>query len=246
MRSALICIVGVLAAAASALGQEAAEARGPGVLVLPFVQLAEQKELAWIGEAVQRSLNNELARQSQYRVVSPATQPAQREDLEVAKSAAQKAGAQKVVFGSFQIINEELRITGQVYDLDAGGYVGSLKATGALRDLFALQDELGEQLLKLLKVPAAEAVAFPPPVRAPEVDPKTFRAPEPWDVDRSEWHYRYSPPAYFYSGYYCPPYRPCYYRPYYYSRPRVSYPVIIIYPPKSDPPAKQGRVYKPH
>jgi hypothetical protein len=84
----------------------------------------------------------------------------------------QESGAEYVVFGSYQTLENELRLTGSILDVKSGKIIGGLKATGAVRDLFGLQDQMAEQmkrqLMNLYSPPATKpAVANAPPPTAP-------------------------------------------------------------------------------
>ena len=74
----------------------------------------------------------------------PTTQPSAPADP--IKDAA-ATGANVAVFGTFQIVNGEIRCTGQVVDTSNYRVLGGLSGTAAkLRELFQLEDSLGSQL----------------------------------------------------------------------------------------------------
>jgi TolB-like protein len=229
----------------SALGADPPAVRGDKVLILPLTPVGEAARSDWIGHAVQQSLATEITSKGLgVQAVAPSTQPAPAGDLDAAKAAAQKEGAGKVVFGSFQIMEGELRLTGQVYDLVEAKYVGSLKATGALRDLFSLEDLLGSQLRKLLAPKDAKVAPPAPGVAVAPKGPVDARPAEPPVLDRlrSQDRYRFDPGYSYYSTYgyyYTRP--PCYYPPPWSS---TGPPIIIIYPPAPKPP-RSGPVRHP-
>src|SRR5688572_4472570 len=167
-----------------ALAQEAT--RPVKVLVLPFESIGPEPK-DWIARALSQNLMAELARVPSVEPVAgaPAT------DQETAVRVAQATGAKFVVFGSYQAVDSDLRITGQVVDVETKQALAGLKATGTLRDLFGLEDTIASQVKRALsqqgeppaqapaaakaaemldhpKVPgAAPGVPVPPPAIAP-------------------------------------------------------------------------------
>ncbi len=138
----------------------------PDVLVLPFEEIDANPTQAWIGQAIQQSLVADLSQM-------PALQPGPgeaRAQREHAVEAAREAGARYVVLGSFQLVDPQLRITGQVIDATSGEVLGGLKSTGTVRDLFAMQDTIGTQAKRILnqatrpaETPASTEPAAPQP-----------------------------------------------------------------------------------
>ncbi len=139
------------------------------VLIMPFAPLGDASRIAWVGQAVQQNMANELSRMRSMKVVPAAQAPAQNDAKSVRKAAAE-AGAAYVVFGSFQIVEPDLRITGELLDVRTGQSLAGLKATGALRDLFDMEDTLAAQVRRTLTAsqaapagPAAGVAATTPP-----------------------------------------------------------------------------------
>lgn len=180
-----------------------------GVAVTRFEPLVPNQAHQWIGQAIQQNLVLELGRD---RVQAMAVEnPAQ-------------VAAAYVVVGSYQVVEEGLRITGQVRHGETGKVVGGLKATGTMRDLFALEDEIAEQTKRILsrerfkkngaQTTQGASIAI---TRLEPSGPVTMgyaRDREPslleqvaqerrWnEQERSLYHYRYSiGPAYWYWGY---------------------------------------------
>ncbi|MEZ0265844.1 MAG: hypothetical protein ACAI43_14030 [Phycisphaerae bacterium] len=149
-------------------------ADAPKVLVVPF-DGAGPADKAWIAKALQQNLVAELSRVNS---VEPVTSGKVLADKAAALNAAKEMGAQFVVFGAYQVVEADLRITGQVLDVGKNQTVAGLKATGAQRDLFGLEDVIATQVKRALPAPfdatpemlrhpapgaAAPAVAAPAP-----------------------------------------------------------------------------------
>jgi TolB-like protein len=193
----ILCLVLTLALPATA--SRAADAPLPGdpsILLLPFTTIPANTSSDWIGPAIQQNLLNELARA---KVIQPLLPPAAQTpiaDPAAATQAAKAAGSTFVLYGSYHLNDGSLRITGQVLESATGRHVGAVKATGTLRDLFALEDTLGEQLKRIMKAqveaqiePKPAAVAQQPPPQIIVIQPPAPRRnlPDelPWNVDHN-------------------------------------------------------------
>jgi TolB-like protein len=196
------------------------------VLLLPFDSVGDSPK-PWVAKAVQQNLVAELSR---FSSVTPVTGESTAADLKAALGLAEKAKADYVVFGSYQAVEGDLRITGQVVDTLKKETVAGLKATGNARDLFGLEDVIANQvkrslpqpvvavesdLLKQPVAPAPEAEAAQP---VPAVAGLQDRVRElQAELDQAMDRMRYTPPYYGgadyydsypvnygYSGYYAP------------------------------------------
>ncbi len=90
---------------------------------------------------------------------------------------ATRAGANLLVLGSYQINDNQVRITGEVYDVAAAKNIAGIKATGPITDLFKLKDSLNDQLSHILPV-SHPLENVPPPA------PQTQRIAAAPDCDR--------------------------------------------------------------
>jgi TolB-like protein len=197
------------------------------VLLIPFDSVGPA-EKQWVAKALQQNLLAELSRVNSVQVV---TQERAVSEMEAALKAASAVSADYVVFGSYQAVDGDLRLTGQVLDVGKKQAIAGLKSTGAQRDLFGMEDVISNQVRRALPQPVVEAKpemlqqppAAPPAIEesGPVVMDANRRAQELRDeVDRAIDRLRYSdsyaddyyyPPTY-YSSYYVP-YYPIYYFP---------------------------------
>ena len=216
----VLCLIGLLAPCLQAQAPASRPAASQSVLVLPFVSPPGQ-QFDWIGKGIQQNLIAELSPDLRGTIVSPAgAQPT--EDTTAALKAARDAKAAAVVFGSAQVIGKQIRLTGQVLDVAGGKSLGTLKATGALDDLFRLQDLLAaqavqalpRQLLNLRGMAAAQQSARPQIYQLPGDQPAPFPNYTQTGSAYPSSIYDYEAPAPPYSPYsYSYPYR--FYFPYY-------------------------------
>jgi TolB-like protein len=189
------------------------------VLLLPF-DSAGPAEKQWIAKAVQQNLIAELTRIDS---VTPVAGTQIAATIEDALKAAQNANADYVVFGSYQAVDADLRMTGQVLDVAKKQAIAGLKSTGTQRDLFGMEDVIANQVRRALPQPIAQAgpemLQQPPaqPVAAPPLAPPVVNVNQQANnlqqqIDRAIDRLRYATdygdaydyPSYFYSGTYGP------------------------------------------
>jgi TolB-like protein len=199
-----------------------AMAAGPAkVLLVPFDSVGPV-EKAWVAKALQQNLIAELSRVNSVQTVTSERAVG---GMEAALKAAGDAGADYVVFGSYQAVEGDLRITGQVVDVSKRQAVAGLKTTGSQRDLFGMEDVISHQVKRALPQPVA--VAKPEMLQQPPAAPPVIEANGPVVMDTNEraqelenqidramdriryssdYAYDYYPPYNYYSGLYTPYY----------------------------------------
>ncbi len=200
-------------------------------LILPFQPMSPAPELAWIGPAIQQSLLSDLSGLPDGVVQSAASAIISDDALKTAK----ESQARYVVFGSYQSIDDLLRLTGQVWDVRETKPIAGLKVTGEAHDIFAMEDELAAQIKRAVSqahhVAPANPLAHAGPTAADlaiqssgplrlSVAPETpdaaitYAQPYPYSSQAAQggdWRYVYggSPSCSFYYG--CGfGYYPCY------------------------------------
>ena len=203
------------------MGTSAWAAAPAKVLLIPFDSVGPA-EKQWVAKALQQNLVAELSRVNSVQVV---TQERAVTETEAALKAASAVSADYVVFGSYQAVDGDLRMTGQVLDVAKKQAVAGLKSTGSQRDLFGMEDVISHQVRRALPQPVVEAKAEmlqQPPAAPPAVEESgpvvmdtNRKALELQDeIDRAIDRLRYAAP-YEYGDYYPPTYYSSYYVPYY-------------------------------
>lgn len=130
------------------------------VAVMPFKNLNDDKELAWLSLGIAETTIADL--RSGGRVVVERDQLDKalaeialqgeklNEDSRAAK-AGRLVGASRVLLGGYQRAGNELRITARLVDVETGVVQDTAKVTGPMASVFSLQDDLVGALLKLPK-----------------------------------------------------------------------------------------------
>src|SRR5687767_12045352 len=182
----VVTLLGVIAGTAAA--QEGPQA----VVVMPFNALGTSDGTNGIGLGTQQVLLAELGRIKSIHAVAGTAAGPWPVTIELATKAAKDAGANFVIYGSYHLHERDVRITGQVLDVRANRFIGGLKATGAARDLFAVQDVIVQQVRRIVQErltpqqPAVEPAEGEAPVAdepaPPLIEPLgAVRAVPAWD-----------------------------------------------------------------
>jgi TolB-like protein len=212
MNRIALFLAAILGAASLALGQATTMPAVDGpvkVLVIPFAQIGNTGGHEWVGAALQENLMTDVSSNSTVQAIA-LDRPLARGDMTQVTAAAKGTDATLVVFGAYQYTDSQLRVTGEVVDVNNSRVVGTLKATGALIDLFKIEDSLTDQLQSILPQPPSNlpVVVNGPPdqsavpmyvANAPTTDATTtptYVYPAPSTT------YVYSYPAYSYPYYY--------------------------------------------
>jgi TolB-like protein len=116
------------------------------VYLLPFTPLGGDSHVDWIGKAVEQNLLTDLSRGKLHPLGADNAL-----DTTPARTTAARAGATYLITGTYQNSDQMIRFNGQIIEVSTGNTVGAITATGADRDLFAMEDSLSEQAIHQLR-----------------------------------------------------------------------------------------------
>ncbi len=145
------------------------------VAVMPFRSLSASTDLAWLSAGIAETMIADLRRghiavveraQIDHALKELSLQAGSTIDPATAVRLGKLVGAHTIVVGAVQEANGQLRLTARFVAVQSGVVQDAASATGSVERIFALQDELVDQLLH--KAPAAR------PVR--HTSPKTVQA----------------------------------------------------------------------
>jgi len=140
------------------------------ILVLPFTAMNGSEQSSWLGRSIQQSLLADLTIAAPGRLLSGDGEAV---DTAAAVAAGKKSQADFVVIGSFTTIDletgKQLRIAGQLVDVEHQSALAGFKATGMYADIFQLEDQVGRQIRRRLS--DAGAIRVPVIVLGPSMTP---------------------------------------------------------------------------
>lgn len=129
----------------------------PKVLVLPFTSIDGADKREWIGKAFDQSVITELSRGPGLQPITLGTAPpAAGYDAAGALAAAREAGATFVIFGTYQMMGQDLRLLGQILTVQSGEAIGGIRLTGPVNELFGIEDALANSVHRQLLATQSE------------------------------------------------------------------------------------------
>lgn len=157
-----LAILMVLAPAMLAAAPAAAPAPTPlksPVAVLPFKNLGGDPGLDWLGPGIAETMISDLRKSKKLTLVERdqvavalaellAVQPGGSEESHAAR-VGRMVGAKSVVVGGYQQAGKSLRINARFVEVETGVILDSVKATGTMDNVFAVQDQVVDKLLGL-------------------------------------------------------------------------------------------------
>jgi TolB-like protein len=209
MRKLLLLLAVVLGCGSLALAQATtmpAVQQPLKVLIVPFRQIGNTTGHEWVASAIQENLITQAAGDTSVQAIAMSGPLGGGPE---ALAAAKNAGATLVVFGTYEISDNQLRVNGQVDDANYGRTLATLKATGAIADLFKIEDALSSQLGSALPQPPSNlpVVSYGPDQSAIPyytANQQVVTSPAPTYVYSSPPTYVYTYPDYaypYYDGY---------------------------------------------
>ena len=145
---------------------------GEKILILPFQAVKPGDSNEWMGRSIQQSLAADLLVMAPDRVVT-SDQFAATTDEAIALG--RHAGAHYVIAGGFVTGGHDIRITGQLLDVETGTPVTGLKVTGESAQIFHMEDGLAMQVkVRLFPQQMAAILSSTPPQQPqpPAVQPQ--------------------------------------------------------------------------
>ena len=147
---------------AAALGDEVPLAAAPSrsaIGILNFSNLSADPTVDWLGSGIAETLTADLKKVTRLRVLdrgklmqalgARAGQPMSEQDVfELGRT----VGAHWIVWGTFQKFGDRIRITPHYTDLASGEILAAEKIDGPIADIFALQDRVVIDLMRVIDV----------------------------------------------------------------------------------------------
>ena len=133
----------------------------PVVAILPFDDMSEEGELEYFADGLTEVLTHALAQLDDVSVISRRSAFAFKQRDRDIREVAELLGADAIVEGSVQRLDDRLRITVQLIDSRSGTHLRSERYDFSDGDLFAMQDALSRDLVAAV-AQALPGIAEPP------------------------------------------------------------------------------------
>lgn len=147
-------------------GLEPREADGlsdkPSIAVLPFVSMSGDPELEYFSDGIAEDIITELSRLDSLVVVSRTSSFSYRDKSANIKNISGELGVRYILEGGVRKAGTRLRVTAQLIDGVTGNHLWAEKYDGDLTDIFQLQDDITQQIVKsiLEHIPMKEEMAL--------------------------------------------------------------------------------------
>lgn len=162
------------AAPAPALaGPTTAAAPDKSIAVLPFESLSEDKANAYFADGIQDQILTKLASVGDLKVISRTSTGKYKSRPEDLKTVARELGVATVLEGTVQRAEAKVRVNVQLIDARADSHLWAKSYDRDLKDVFAIQSEVAQEIADALqaKLSPAEAKTV---ARAPTNDPQAY------------------------------------------------------------------------
>ncbi|MGE0452485.1 MAG: protein kinase [Vicinamibacteria bacterium] len=126
--------------------------RAPSVAVLPFADMSAEKDQDYFCEGIAEELINGLGRLANLRVASRTSSFQFKGTASDVREIGKRLDVSTILEGSVRKAGSRLRITAQLVNVADGYRLWSDRYDRELKDVFAIQDEIAEAIVKALEV----------------------------------------------------------------------------------------------
>jgi adenylate cyclase len=128
----------------------------PSIAVLPFVNMSAEPEQEYFSDGLTEDLITDLSRISSLFVISRNSAFTYKGKAVKVEEVGKELGVRYVVEGSVRKAGNRVRISAQLIDAMLGGHLWAERYDRDLQDIFALQDEVTQEIVSSLAVKLTE------------------------------------------------------------------------------------------
>ncbi len=125
-------------------------ARTRSIAVLPFVNMSSDPENEFFSDGITEEIINALTRVNGLQVTARTSSFAFKNHNKDVREIAHQLGVTHILEGSVRKAGQRVRVTGQLISAKDGYHLMSEAYDGSLEDIFALQDEIAQQIVEHL------------------------------------------------------------------------------------------------
>jgi TolB-like protein/cytochrome c-type biogenesis protein CcmH/NrfG len=174
---------GSVSSSAAGAIDDASDAGRPAIAVLPFTNLSGESEQEYFSDGISEDIITALSKLRWFLVIARNSSFIYKGKAVHMKQVAEELGVRYVVEGSVRKGGDRVRITAQLNDVATGSHLWAERYDRELADVFAVQDEITENIVAAIEPKLYAAESF----RAQRKPPDSMDA---WDlVMRALSHY---------------------------------------------------------
>ena len=124
----------------------------PSIAVLPFVNMSGDPQQEYFSDGITEDLITDLSKLSGLFVIARNSAFTYKGKAVKVQEVSKELGVRYVLEGSVRKADERVRITAQLIDATTGHHLWAERYDRALKDIFALQDEIVQKIVATLRV----------------------------------------------------------------------------------------------
>ena len=161
----------------------------PSIAVLPFISMSDDTQQSYFADGITEDLITDISKVSGLFVIARNSVFTYKGRAVSVRQVAEELGVRYVMEGSVRRAGNQVRVNAQLIDATTGGHVWADRYDGSLNDVFAIQDQITQNIANAL------AVALTDEEQTKLVKIET-NSPEAYDVFLRGWeHYRRDTPG---------------------------------------------------
>ena len=129
----------------------------PSIVVLPFTNMSGDPEQEYFSDGITEDLTSDLSQISSLFVIARNSAFSYKGKSPKVQDVSREMGVRYVLEGSVRKSDNQVRITAQLIDATTGGHLWSERYDRSLKDIFALQDEIRQQIVVALRAEVGQA-----------------------------------------------------------------------------------------
>ena len=127
----------------------------PSIAVLPFVNMSNDPEQEYFSDGITEDITTDLSKIASLFVISRNSAFTYKGKAVKVQDVSREMGVRYVLEGSVRKSDSQVRITAQLINAMTGGHLWSERYERPLQEIFAVQDEIRQQIVFALKVKLA-------------------------------------------------------------------------------------------
>jgi serine/threonine protein kinase/Flp pilus assembly protein TadD len=148
------------------------------IAVLAFANMSAEQENEYLSDGLSDEIINALAKVEGFQVASRTSSFAFKGTTEDIRIIGKRLNVRSVLEGSVRRAGDRLRVTAQLISVEDGYHLWSERYDREMKDVFAIQDEIAENVAAALRVVLSEA------------DKKAIQVAQPKDVEAYDYYLR--------------------------------------------------------
>ena len=149
-------------------------ATGQSIAVLPFVNISSDKEQEYFSDGITEEILNALASVKELKVAGRSSSFAFKGQNQDLRKIGDLLGVEHILEGSVRKAGTTVRITAQLVQVEDGFHLWSDTYDRELIDVFAIQDEIANEILKQLKARLLDEDEEHPVLVSQRTDPEVY------------------------------------------------------------------------